>query len=173
MTVHYLVFETIRMGVDAHKIRREKTPDKATLEWTWRLLLVWVLTLANDGRYALNTLVLFLRTAVAGCAGGLVWLLVGDAMGAGQSMLHAIAPVWLGGILGGVVSALFSPRQGIAIAFTTGVIMAAMFLVFRHVYLGLPLGTNTALTLWPMWFPVAYYAGAYGYLTVLQKIYRS
>jgi hypothetical protein len=51
--------------------------------------------------------------------------------------------------------------------------MAAMFFAFRHVYLDLPLGGNTLITLWPAWFPVAYYLGAYGYLTLLQRLYRS
>ena len=70
------------------------------------------------------------------------------------------------------MSALIAPRQGIVLAFTTGVIMAVLFLAFRHLYLGLPLEANTLLTLWPMWFPVAYYLGAYGYLTLLQRLYR-
>ena len=52
------------------------------------------------------------------------------------------------------------------------VIMALLFLAFRHVYLGMPLGGDTLQTLWPMWFPVAYYLGAFGYLTVLQRVYR-
>ena len=45
------------------------------------------------------------------------------------------------------------PRQGITVAFTTGVMMALLFLAFRHVYLGMPLGGDTLHTLWPMWFP--------------------
>ena len=120
----------------------------------------------------LNTLVLFLRTAIAGCSGVLVWVLVRDALGADQTLSAAIVPVWVAGLAGGVVSAMFSPRQGIIVAFTTGVMMALFFLAFRHVYLGMPLGSDTLQTLWPMWFPVAYYLGAFGYLTVLQQLYR-
>jgi hypothetical protein len=125
----------------------------------------------------LNTLVLFLRTAVSACAGGMVWLLLQNSMGTSvapvDDLAGVIVPVWVAGLCGGGVAALFSPRQGISVAFTTGVIMALLFLGFRHMYLGLPLGPNTLVTLWPMWFPVAYYLGAYGYLTVLQRIYRS
>lgn len=120
----------------------------------------------------MNTLLLFLRTAVAACLGLLVWVLVRDAFATEESLLTVTLPVWVAGLAGGVVSALFAPRQGIALAFTTGVIMAVLFLAFRHLYLGLPLGANTHLTLWPMWFPVAYYLGAYGYLTLLQRLYR-
>jgi hypothetical protein len=120
----------------------------------------------------LNTLLLFLRTAVAACLGLLVWVLVRDAFATEESLLTVTLPVWVAGLAGGVVSVLFAPRQGIALAFTTGVIMAVLFLAFRHLYLGLPLGANTLLTLWPMWFPVAYYLGAYGYLTLLQHLYR-
>jgi hypothetical protein len=120
----------------------------------------------------LNTLVLFLRTAIAGCSGVLVWVLVSDAHGADQTLSAAIVPVWVAGLVGGVVSAMFSPRQGITVAFSTGVMMALMFLAFRHVYLDMPWGSDTLQTLWPMWFPVAYYLGAFGYLTVLQRLYR-
>lgn len=127
---------------------------------------------ARIGRAALNTVVLFLRTAVAACSGALVWILVSDALAAPQTLAGALVPVWVAGLSGGVVSALFAPRQGIAVAFTTGVVMAAMFLAFRHAYLELPLGGNTLITLWPVWFPVSYYLGAYGYLTLLQRLYR-
>ena len=120
----------------------------------------------------LNTLVLFLRTAIAGCTGVMVWILMRDSLGSEQSVATAIVPVWVAGLVGGVVSALFAPRQGITVAFTTGVIMALLFLAFRHVYLGMPMGGDTLQTLWPMWFPVAYYLGAFGYLTVLQRVYR-
>ena len=125
---------------------------------------------AKEG--GLNTLVLFLRTAIAGCSGVLVWVLVRDGLSADQTLSAAIVPVWVAGLAGGVVSAMFSPRQGITVAFTTGVTMALLFLSFRHVYLGMPLGSDTLRTLWPMWFPVAYYLGAFGYLTVLQQLYR-
>ncbi len=118
------------------------------------------------------TVVLFLRTAVAACSGLLVWVLVQGGFGSAETALGSILPAWISGLAGGVVASLFSPRQGISIAFTTGVIMAALFLAFRHVYLGLPLGSNTFVTLWPMWFPVAYYLGAFGYLTVLQRFYQ-
>ena len=58
------------------------------------------------------------------------------------------------------------------LAFTTGVIVAVLFLAFRHLYLGLPFEAHTLLTLWPMWFPVAYYLGAFGYLKLLQRLYH-
>ena len=131
-----------------------------------------VITSVGYRRKFLNTVLLFLRTAVAACLGLLVWVLVRDAFATEESLLTVTLPVWVAGLAGGVVSALFAPRQGIALAFTTGVIMAVLFLAFRHLYLGLPLGANTLLTLWPMWFPVAYYLGAYGYLTLLQRLYR-
>ena len=120
----------------------------------------------------MNTLLLFLRTAVAACLGLLVWVLVRDAFASEESILTVTVSVWVAGLAGGVVSALFAPRQGIALAFTTGVIMAVLFLASRHLYLGLPLGANTLLTLWPMWFPVAYYLGAYGYLVLMQRLHR-
>ena len=121
----------------------------------------------------MNTLVLFLRTAVAGCAGMLVWVLVDQSINAPQTLVGVLVPVWVAGLAGGVVGALFAPRQGIAIAFTTGVIMAVLFLAFRHLYLNLPMGSNTLVTLWPAWFPAAYYLGAHGYLRLLQYLYRS
>ena len=120
----------------------------------------------------MNTLLLFLRTAVAACMGLFVWVLARDLFANGENPIAVTLPVWMSGLAGGVVSALFSPRQGIALAFTTGVILAVLFLAFRHLYLGLPLWANTLITLWPMWFPVAYYLGAYGYLRLLQSLYR-
>ena len=131
-----------------------------------------VITSVRYRRNLLNTVLLFLRTAVAACFGLLVWVLVRDAFATEESLFTVTLPVWVAGLAGGVVSALFEPRQGIVLAFTTGVIMAVLFLAFRHLYLGLPLEANTLLTLWPMWFPVAYYLGAYGYLTLLHRLYR-
>ena len=131
-----------------------------------------VITSVGYRRKLLNTVLLFLRTAVAACFGLLVWVLARDAFATEESLFTVTLPVWVAGLAGGVVSALFAPRQGIVLAFTTGVIMAVLFLAFRHLYLGLPLEANTLLTLWPMWFPVAYYLGAYGYLTLLQRLYR-
>ena len=120
----------------------------------------------------MNTLLLFLRTAVAACVGLFVWVVARDLFANGENLMAVTLPVWMSGLAGGVVSALFSPRQAIALAFTTGVILSVLFLAFRHLYLGLPLGANTLLTLWPMWFPVAYFLGAYGYLRLLQRQYR-
>ena len=131
-----------------------------------------VITSVRYRRNLLNTVLLFLRTAAAACFGLLVWVLVRDAFATEESLFTVTLPVWVAGLAGGVVSALFAPRQGIVLASTTGVVMAVLFLAFRHLYLGLPLEANTLLTLWPMWFPVAYYLGAYGYLTLLQRLYR-
>ena len=120
----------------------------------------------------MNTLVLFLRTSVAACLGLLVWVLVRDVFDNANNLAAVTVPVWIAGLAGGVVSVLFAPRQGIAVAFTTGVIMAVLFLAFRHLFLGVSLGGNTLVTLWPMWFPVAYYLGAFACLALLQRIYR-
>lgn len=105
----------------------------------------------------------FLRTIICSGVAFVVWWILSNAMGAG-SLLSALVPVWVSGIIGGVVCSIFNARQGITLAFTCGVLLAVGFLYVRHGLAGLPLGSNTLLTLWPLWFPPAFYAGAYGYI---------
>ena len=45
----------------------------------------------------LTTLVLFLRTAIAGCAGVLVWVLMRDSLGSEQSVAQQSRPYGLRG----------------------------------------------------------------------------
>ena len=115
------------------------------------------------------TLLLFLRTGVALSLGLFVWTLSTDLFLGLPTMLALLGPVWLGGMCGGFVCVLFSPQQGLSLAFVAGLLMAFGFLLIRHGYLGLPMGPNTFVTLWPMWFPPAYYVGAYGYLLFLHQ----
>ena len=71
------------------------------------------------------------------------------------------------GMAGGVVCTLYSPRQGIAMAAVSGLLLALLFLWFRHVHLALPIEGGTLVALWPLWFPPAYYVGAYVYVLFL------
>ena len=111
----------------------------------------------------------FLRTLICMGVAVLIWFAWILTFPPSGSLLSILVPVWLGGIGGGVVACIFSPRQGIVLAFTSGVVLAAIFLWFRHVVQDLPLGPNTMLTLWPLWLPAAFYVGAYGYLLVLAR----
>ena len=111
-----------------------------------------------------------LRTLICMGVAFLVWYVLVVIVKMPTTLVGVVAPVWLGGLAGGVVAVVFSPRQGVAMAFTSGVLLALGFLWVRHAYLGVPLGDNTFLSLWPVWFPPAFYVGAYGYLRVL--IYR-
>ena len=114
----------------------------------------------------------FLRTAIAGCAGVMVWVLMRDSLGSEQSIATAIVPVWVAGLVGGVVSALFAPRQGITVAFRTGVMMALLFFGlsprlpryaagWRHAAYPLADVVSSGLLSWRFWLP-----------TVLQRVYR-
>ena len=111
-----------------------------------------------------------LRTIICMGVAFLVWYVLVVIVKMPGSLLGVLFPVWLGGLTGGIVSVIFSTRQGLMMATTSGVLLAAGFLWFRHVYLGIGLGTNTVLSLWPVWFPPAFYVGAYCYLSFL--IYR-
>lgn len=115
------------------------------------------------------TLLLFLRTGVALSLGLFVWLVSAGLFSGLPMMLELFAPVWLGGLCGGVVCMLFSPQQGNSLALVSGLLMAFGFLVFRHGYMGIEMGRDTFISLWPMWFPPAYYLGAYFYLLVLRR----
>lgn len=111
-----------------------------------------------------------LRTIICMGVAFLVWYVLVVIVKMPGSLLGVLFPVWLGGLTGGIVSVIFSTRQGLMMATTSGVLLAVGFLWVRHVYLGIGLGTNTVLTLWPVWFPPAFYVGAYCYLSFL--IYR-
>lgn len=108
-----------------------------------------------------------LRTIICMGVAFLIWYALVVLLKTPQTLVGVLFPVWLGGLLGGVVSVVFSPRQGVVMAFTSGVLLALGFLWVRHGYWGLPLGDNTFVSLWPVWFPPAFYVGAYGYLNFL------
>jgi len=108
-----------------------------------------------------------LRTVICMGVAFLVWYVLVVIVKMPATLVGVVAPAWLGGLTGGVVAVVFSPRQGVTMAFTSGVLLAAGFLWFRHVYLQMPLGDNTLVSLWPVWFPPAFYVGAYGYLRFL------
>ncbi len=110
-----------------------------------------------------------LRTIICMGVAFLVWYVLVVIVKTPQTLLGVLVPVWLGGLAGGAVAAIFSPRQGITMAFTSGVLLAAGFLWVRHGIYGLGLGENTFLTLWPVWFPPAFYVGAYAYITYLTR----
>ena len=52
-------------------------------------------------------------------------------------------------------------------AAVSGLLLALGFLWFRHVYLALPVTGSALVALWPLWFPPAYYVGAYAYVLFL------
>ena len=112
-----------------------------------------------------------LRTAIAMMVGGFVWFVVSNSLGEPTSVM-ALLPVWFGGLAGGVVCTLYSPRQGVAMAAVSGLLLALSFLWFRHVYLALPVTGSALVALWPLWFPPAYYVGAYGYVLFLIRSRR-
>ncbi len=101
----------------------------------------------------------------------LIWFVLVVIVKMPATLVGVLFPVWLGGLVGGVVAVLFSPRQAIVMAFTSGVLLALGFLWVRHGIMNMGLGDNTFVSLWPMWFPPAFYVGAYLYLTFL--IYRN
>ncbi len=112
-----------------------------------------------------------LRTLICMGVAFLVWYVCVVIVKMPATLIGILAPVWLGGMAGGVIAVVFSPRQGIVMAFTSGVLLALGFLYVRHGYMGMGLGHNTFVSLWPVWFPPAFYVGAYCYLTFL--IYRT
>ncbi|NKB97003.1 MAG: hypothetical protein GKR90_00675 [Pseudomonadales bacterium] len=110
----------------------------------------------------------FLRTIICSGVAFVVWWVLSRSLGA-DSLVSVMVPVWVGGIVGGAVCSIFNARQGITLAFTCGVLLTAGFLYVRHGLAGIPLGQNTLLTLWPLWFPPAFYGGAYGYILLMRR----
>ena len=110
---------------------------------------------------------LVLRTIICMGTAFLVWFVSRDFAGFDSTLLSVLVPVWLGGLVGGVVACVFSVRQGLMMAFVSGVLLTIGFLYVRHGISELPLGPDTMVTLWPLWFPAAFYVGAYGYLSVM------
>ena len=108
-----------------------------------------------------------LRTVICMGVALLVWFVLVRIVGMPSTMVGVLVPVWLGGLAGGVIGMVFNPRQGLNMATTAGVLLMAGFLWYRHAIVGLGLGDNTFLTLWPVWFPPAFYVGAYGYLSLI------
>lgn len=108
-----------------------------------------------------------LRTVICMGVAFLVWYVLVVMLKTPPTLLGALFPVWIAGFIGGVVSVVFSARQGITMAVTSGVLLMLGFMWVRHVYLGIDLGSNTLVTLWPVWFPPAFYVGAHSYLTFL------
>ena len=111
----------------------------------------------------------FLRTIIATGVAFVVWYIVAAALGWSESLTGVMVPLWSGGLVGGVVSSVFNPRQGIMLAFTCGILLTIGFLYYRHGMLGLAASGNTLITLWPLWWPLAFYLGAYGYIATLVR----
>ena len=110
----------------------------------------------------------FLRTIICSGIAFVIWYIAAQSLPQG-TLIGVLLPVWLGGMVGGLISALFNPHQGMMLAFTCGILLMIGFLWFRHGMAGLGLGANPFLTLWPVWFPPAFYVGAYGYLLFLSR----
>ena len=106
----------------------------------------------------------FLRTIICTGVAFVVWYVVNQAVASPGTLLGAMLPVWCGGLVGGVVCAVFNPRQSLMLGFTCALLLAIGFLYIRHGYAGMPLGENTLVTLWPVWFPPAFYLGSYLYI---------
>jgi hypothetical protein len=103
-----------------------------------------------------------LRTMIAMMVGGFVWV----------PGVMVLLPVWIAGMAGGAVCTMYSARQGIPMAAVSGLLLALLFLWFRHVHLALPITGGALVALWPLWFPPAYYLGAYAYVLVLLRSER-
>ncbi len=105
-----------------------------------------------------------LRTIIGSGVAFVVWWVIATALGSPQTFVGTLAPVWLAGLAGGVVCALFNPRQGVVLAFSAGLLLTFGFLFVRHGLAGVGLSGNTLVTLWPVWFLPSFYVGAYGYV---------
>lgn len=110
---------------------------------------------------------LTLRTIICMGTAFTIWFVAIGLVGGDGTLLGALLPVWLGGMAGGVIACVFSARQGLVMAFVSGVLLMIGFLYVRHGVSDLPLGNNTMLTLWPVWFPPSFYVGAYAYLAAM------
>ena len=119
--------------------------------------------LLSSGKGSMHAGLVVLRTIFCSGVTFVVWYVLSNALG-GNSLLAVTIPVWVAGIIGGAACSVFNPRQGIVLAFTCGVLLTVGFLYVRHALVGITLGENTLITLWPMWFPPAFYVGAYGYI---------
>ena len=113
----------------------------------------------------------FLRTLIAMMVGGFVWVLVNNALGQPEGAM-VLLTVWIAGLAGGAVCTMYSARQGVAMAAVSGLLLALVFLWFRHIHLALPITGGALVALWPLWFPPAYYLGAYAYVLVLLRSER-
>ena len=111
----------------------------------------------------------FLRTIICTGVAFVVWYILKEAIGSPGSIVGTLVPVWMAGMIGGVISSIFNPRQGVMLAFTCGVLLAIGFLWVNHGVGNQPMLGGGALTLWPLWFPAAFYLGAYGHLLVLAR----
>ncbi len=109
----------------------------------------------------------FLRTIICSGVAFVVWYILVNALQAPNTVMGALLPVWVAGFVGGVISAVFNARQGIMLAFTCGVLLMIGFLFVRHGLADIPLTGNTIIVLWPVWFPPAFYVGAYGYILMI------
>ncbi len=107
-----------------------------------------------------------LRTLICMGVAVLVWFVLVLALNLPDTLVGALLPVWAGGLAGGVVSSIFSLRQGLTMAFASGVLLMFGFLWYRHIIADISLGENTLISLWPVWFPAAFYVGAYGYISL-------
>lgn len=108
-----------------------------------------------------------LRVLIGMGAAGFIWFSVALVIGSPESLVSVLIPVWLGGITGGVVCSLFSLRQGVSMAFVCGILLMIGFIWVRHGIMDLPMGENSLLTLWPVWFPPSFYVGAFGYVRIM------
>ena len=113
----------------------------------------------------------FLRTLIAMMVGGFAWVLVNNALGQPEGSM-VLLTVWIAGLAGGAVCTMYSARQGVAMAAVSGLLLALVFLWFRHIHLALPITGGALVALWPLWFPPAYYLGAYAYVLVLLRSER-
>ena len=113
----------------------------------------------------------FLRTLIAMMVGGFVWVLVNNSLGQPAGAM-VLLPVWIAGLAGGAVCTMYSARQGVAMSAVSGLLLALVFLWFRHIHLALPITGGALVALWPLWFPPAYYLGAYAYVLVLLRSER-
>ena len=113
----------------------------------------------------------FLRTLIAMMVGGFAWVLVNNALGQPEGAM-VLLTVWIAGLAGGAVCTMYSARQGVAMAAVSGLLLALVFLWFRHIHLALPITGGALVALWPLWFPPVYYLGAYAYVLVLLRSER-
>ena len=111
-----------------------------------------------------------LRTMIAMMVGGFVWVLVNNALGQPPGVM-VLLPVWIAGLAGGAVCTMYSARQGIPMAAVSGLLLALLFLWFRHVHRR----CRSRVVHWSRcgrYGSTAYYLGAYAYVLVLLRSER-